>query len=149
LTPVKPWRRQNGSGIGALQVNLNYARSNDKFAFVFVEAGGAANGFLSSKEMKGYLGKLRSARPAATDSGARIYDALLAGANLLNPPQFGDVVILDGRLADSGSKTTVNDLVKLFLKNRTRFIGLSQSLVQGVPSRFRSAKIASARHSGA
>ena len=122
--------------IDVLQILLRYARGNDKFTFVFVGADSATGGFLSLGETRTYLGKLRAARPATTDSEARIYDALLAGANRLDPPQFGDIVVLVGRIVDSGSKTIVADLTKLFLKNRIRFIGLSLSLPPGFPASF-------------
>ena len=111
-----------------LQMLLGYARSTDKFAVVFVGAAVPTNEFLLHSATKGLLGKLRNARPPSTDSGTRIYDAILEAARCLEPSQFGDMVILDGRVVDSGSKTALGDLVKVFMKNRIRFIGFSSSL---------------------
>jgi hypothetical protein len=81
-------------------------------------------------------GKPRRDRPASADSEERIFDALLAAANRFDPPQFGDMVILVGRVVDSSSKTTLAELINLFLKNRLRFIGLSVSLAPGISNAF-------------
>jgi len=123
LVDEKGW----GRAIGTLKKILLYARKTDMFAFVFAGADAPTNTFLSLSEAKGLLEKLRNARQVTAVTETRIYDALLEGAKRLQPPQFGDVVIFGGRVVDSGSNTTLSDLIKVFVKNRIRFIGLNET----------------------
>jgi hypothetical protein len=104
---------------------LQFARGVDRFGFVLVGGDAETHGFVSPGEAKRYLGRLRTARPATAGTEAKFYDALLTAAKSLDPPRFGDVIILFGRSEDSGSKTAVADLRQMFLKQRLRFYGLT------------------------
>jgi hypothetical protein len=104
---------------------LGYARSKDRFKVLLVGSDAPTAKFISPSETKRYLGELRAARPPTTEPGTRIYDTLLTAAKNLDPPQFGDVVILFGRLEDSGSKATMEDLSGAFVREKLRFFGVS------------------------
>jgi hypothetical protein len=104
---------------------LAYARSKDRFTVLLVGSDAPTAKFISPGETKRYLEKLCAARPPTTEPGTRIYDTLLAAAKNLDPPQFGDVVILFGRLEDSGSKATMEDLSGAFVREKLRFFGIS------------------------
>lgn len=106
---------------------VRHARPDDRFALLFVGIDSPASMLLSSGEVTGELQKLSSSRPIPTKSGERIYDALFAAANRLNPPKFGDAIFLFGHPEDSGSKTSSNDVMELVLKNRLRFYAVSFS----------------------
>jgi hypothetical protein len=106
---------------------VQQARRDDRFALLFVGIDSPASSLLSSGEVIGELQKMSSSRPVVRESGERIYDALLAAANRLNPPKFGDAIFLFGHPEDSGSKENSNRVMELVLKNRLRFYAVSFS----------------------
>jgi len=121
--PGDEWKLQTEMAAKLAQ----HARPDDRFAVLLVGIESPASGFLPSAEIVKELQKLSSSRPAARESGERTYDALLAAANRLNPPQFGDVLFLFGHPQDSGSKTEADKLMEVVLKNRLRFYAVSFS----------------------
>jgi hypothetical protein len=129
LVPKKEWE----SEIWAAKFLLGYARSIDSFAVVLVRADAATNSFMSPSETKNYLGKLLSKRPTTTDPRASTNDSLLTAASQLDPPQFGDVVILLGRMEDATNETTLNNVMQLFLRKELSFYGLSFKYPEGYP----------------
>jgi hypothetical protein len=104
---------------------LEHARPQDQFAFLVISADGTVNAPSSSSDVAERLRKLERARPATTEPNERIYDALLAAVNRLNPPQFGDAIFLFGHDGDLGSNTAADRVFDLILRNRLRFYGLS------------------------
>jgi hypothetical protein len=106
---------------------VSHARPGDKFLFLLIGTNGFPDSFLTPREVEEQLLRLGDSRPPATEDSARIYDALLEGANRLYPPSFGDVLFLVGRAEDSGSKTDADHLLEVILKNRLRFYGFSFS----------------------
>jgi hypothetical protein len=127
--PKKEWE----SEIWAAKLLLGYARSIDKFAVVLVGTDTGTNSLMSPNETKSYLGKLLSKRPTATDPPASTNDSLLTAASRLDPPQFGDVVILFGRMEDATNETTLDDVRQLFLRKELSFYGLSFKYPEGYP----------------
>jgi hypothetical protein len=121
--PTNEWKLQTEMAAKLVQ----HARPDDRFALLFVGIESPASAFLSSGEVVKELQKLSSSRPVVTESGERIYDALLAAANRLNPPQFGDALFLFGHPEDSGSKSGPDEVMELVLKNRLRFYAVSFS----------------------
>jgi von Willebrand factor type A domain len=121
--PANEWKLQTEMAAKLVQ----HARPDDSFAVLFVGIESPASEFSSSAEIVRELQKLSSSRPLATESGERIYDALLAAANRLNPSEFGDAVFLFGHPEDSGSKTEPDKLMEVVLKNRLRFYAVSFS----------------------
>jgi hypothetical protein len=104
---------------------LGHARPQDRFAFLLVGSDVATDPLLSSNEVIEKLRALAHSRPSAADSSERLYDTLLAAANRLDPPEFGDAIFLFGHPEDSGSKTGPDQVEQLVLKNRLRFYAMS------------------------
>ena len=104
---------------------ISHARISDRFAIVFVGIDRPVPELLSADEVVEELRKMSSSRPTATEHGERIYDAIIAAANHLNPPKFGDAIFLFGHAEDSGSKAGLNEVLELLLKNRFRFYAIS------------------------
>jgi hypothetical protein len=98
---------------------LKHARPGDRFAFSVFGADAFHGELLSSSQvldrLQGLSGK----------TNERIYDALLAAARRLDPPQFGDAVVLFGHHEDNGSEATADDLQSLMVKNGVRFFAVS------------------------
>ncbi len=104
---------------------LAHARTDDRFAFFQVGSDAATGSLLSASEAADRIQKLASSRPLASDSSEKIYDSLLAAANRLSPPEFGDAIFLFGHPEDSGSSATGDQVQELVLKNRVRFYAMS------------------------
>jgi hypothetical protein len=104
---------------------VGHARPKDQFAFLLMGAEGTADSLLTSDDLAERLRKLGGSRPPVTEEKERIYDALLAAVNRLNPPQFGDAIFLFGHNEDFGSATTPDEVLELILRNRMRFYGMS------------------------
>jgi hypothetical protein len=121
--PSDEWKLQTEMAAKLVQ----HARPDDRFALLIVGIESPASAFLSSGEVVEELQKLSASRPGAMESGERIYDSLLAAANRLNPPQFGDALFLFGHPEDSGSKSEPDEVMELILKNRLRFYAVSFS----------------------
>jgi hypothetical protein len=98
---------------------VKHARPGDRFAFSVIGAEASPAELLSSSQildrLQGLSGK----------TNERIYDAVLAAARRLDPPQFGDAVVLFGHHEDSGSETPADDLQNLMVRNGVRFFAVS------------------------
>jgi len=103
---------------------IRRARANDQFALRVIGSKTVQGALLSPTKVAARLQELQSARPKGEEN-ERIYDALLGAATDFDPPQFGDTIFLFGHHKDSGSKTSLNQIQDLLLKNRLRFFGLS------------------------
>ena len=104
-------------------VLVGHARPFDSFALVLVGRENTTQGFLSPAEARERLQELGPSRPSGTDSTERVYDALLEAAKHLDPPRFGDVLVLFGHMYDVGSKTDPDRLLALIMKARLRILG--------------------------
>jgi hypothetical protein len=98
---------------------VKHGRSGDRFAFSVIGAEASAVELLSSSEI------LERLQGLSGKTSERIYDALLAAARRLDPPQFGDAVVLFGHHEDTGSEATADDLQNLMAKNGVRFFAVS------------------------
>jgi hypothetical protein len=101
------------------------ARPEDQFAFVVVGAEGTAAAFLSPDDVTSQLRKLAASRPVSADATEKNFDAILAAANRLDPPQFGDAIFLFGHSVDAGSTADYDHVLELVQKNSLRFYGMS------------------------
>ena len=101
-----------------------HARANDQFALFMIGSPPTSGALSSSSDITARLHGLRSSRPEGEEN-ERIYDALLDAANDLDPPQFGDTIFLFGHNKDSGSKTPLDQIQSLLLKNGLRFFAIS------------------------
>lgn len=100
---------------------VRHARPDDQLALLVVGVDDKAElPLLSSGEVAGDIEKL-----AQSQSPETVYDALSTAENRLNPPQFGDAIILFGHHLDFGSKTSFDSIRELLLRNKTRFYGMS------------------------
>lgn len=98
---------------------VQHARPGDRFLFSVIGADTPPAELLSPSEVAARLQEL------AGQTNERIYDALLAAARRLDPPQFGDAIVLFGHHEDTGSETTAEDLQNLIAKNGVRFFAVS------------------------
>ena len=101
------------------------ARPSDQFTFQVIGVPGTTVSSLSGREIKEQLGKLAVSRPPAANEQEKIYDALVAVASSLNPPQFGDAIFLFGHDMDFGSLATSGQTREPILKQRIRFFAMS------------------------
>jgi hypothetical protein len=108
-------------------VLVGYARPIDSFSLQLVGRENATQGLLSPAEAKEQLRELWSSRPPRVDSSERVYDALFAAARRLDPPKFGDALVLFGHMYDVGSKTTPDRLLGLIMKGKLRILGFDFS----------------------
>jgi hypothetical protein len=108
-------------------VLVGYARPFDSFSLQLVGRENATQGLLSPTEAREQLRELWSSRPPRTDSSERVYDALFAAAKRLDPPQFGDALVLFGHMYDVGSKTASDRLLGLIMKGKLRILGFDFS----------------------
>jgi hypothetical protein len=130
--PEEEWRLETEMAAELIK----HARANDQFALLVIDGKPTTGAFSSSADVVSRLQGLQSARPKGEDD-ERIYDALLDAANDLDPPQFGDTVFLFGHIKDSGSKTSLDQIQGLLLKNRLRFFGISfADRLAGLPPGF-------------
>jgi hypothetical protein len=106
---------------------VGHARAFDSFALLLVGRENATQGLLSPAEVREQLRELWSSRPSRTDSTERVYDALFAAAKRLDPPQFGDALVLFGHMYDVGSKTDPDRLLGLVMTSKLRIIGIDFS----------------------
>jgi hypothetical protein len=115
---------------------IKHARANDQFVLLVIGSTPTSGAWSSSSEVAARLQGLQSARPKGEEN-ERIYDALLGAANRLDPPQFGDTIFLFGHNKDFGSKTSLDQIQGLLLKNRLRFFGISfADRLAGLPPGF-------------
>lgn len=101
------------------------ARALDRFALYLIGVDVSFGPFLPLGDVQAKLKDMASSRPEAVDGNERIYDALLAGAKLLDPPEFGDTIFLFGHPDDLGSQATPQQVEKIILRNRLRFYDMS------------------------
>ena len=106
---------------------VGHARPFDTFALLLVGMESATQSLLSPAEVREQLRELWSSRPPRTDSTERVYDALFAAAKRLDPPQFGDTLVLFGHMYDVGSKTDPDRLLGLVMRSKLRIIGIDFS----------------------
>jgi hypothetical protein len=104
---------------------VEHARPKDQFAFLVIGAGGTSDSLMFSDDVAERLRKLAGSRPAATEANERIYDAILAAINRLDPPQFGDAIFLFGHHEDFGSAAAPDHVLELIQRNKLRFYGMS------------------------
>ncbi len=104
---------------------VEHARPKDLFAFLVIGAEGTAASLLSSGEVADRLRELASSRPASSEGSEKIYDAVLAAVNRLDPPRFGDAIFLFGHHEDFGSTTDADHVLDAVLKNKLRFFAMS------------------------
>src|SRR5713101_5906947 len=104
---------------------VEHARPKDLFAFFVIGADGTVASLSSSGEVAERLRKLAGSRPASSEGSERIYDAVLAGVNRLDPPQFGDTIFLFGHHEDFGSTANPDHVLDEVLRNKLRFYGMS------------------------
>jgi hypothetical protein len=102
-----------------------HARPKDLFAFLVIGAEGTAASLLSSGEVADRLRELAGSRPASSEGSEKIYDAVLAAVNRLDPPQFGDAIFLFGHHEDFGSTADPDHVLDAVLRSRLRFYGMS------------------------
>jgi hypothetical protein len=119
--PKDEWKLETEMAISLSE----HARPEDRFAFFLVGVDRPAGPLLTPGEVQKRVGEVASSRPDAADGSERIYDALLAAAKSLDPPQFGDAIFLFGHPKDSGSKATPEEIQELILKDRLRFYAMS------------------------
>jgi len=108
-------------------VLVSHARPFDSFALVLVGRENATQGLLSPAEARVQLQELLASRPSGTDATERVYDALFDAAKRLDPPQFGDALVLFGHMYDVGSKTDSDRLLALIMKPKLRILGFDFS----------------------
>ncbi len=121
--PDDEWERQ-------IQVAANFiehARPQDSLSVFLASVDVAPEKVASPSTTAERLRRLMFSHPSASDSTERNYDALLATAASMQPPHFGDTLMLFDHAEDTGSSTNSDRLQGLILKNRMRFIVLSFS----------------------
>jgi hypothetical protein len=104
---------------------VEIARPNDKFLLFLEGIDRPEEQFLSPEEADKQLRALTLARPSTPDSTERTYDTLFDAARRLDPPAFGDTLVLFGHAEDAGSKTDPDQVLQLILRNRQRLFGFS------------------------
>ena len=103
---------------------IENARAVDRFALFLVGVDAPTGPLLPLGDVQAQLRKMGSSRPVA-DANERIYDAMLAAAKRLDPPEFGDAIFLFGHPDDFGSRATAEQVEELILRNRVRFYAMS------------------------
>jgi hypothetical protein len=106
---------------------VGHARPFDSFAVIIVAGENATQGFLPPAEIREQLRGLWTSRPSRIDSSERVFDALSAAAKLLDPPQFGDSLVLFGHMNDVDSKTDPDRLQGVIMRNKLRVLGFDFS----------------------
>ncbi len=119
--PEDEWKLETESAASFVE----NARPKDQFAFLVIGAKGTEGSLLSSGEVEERLRQLAGSRPASSEGGERIYDAVLAAVNRLTPAQFGDAIFLFGHHEDIGSTANPDYVLDVVLTNRLRFYGIS------------------------
>ena len=104
---------------------VDHARPGDTFSFIVVGVDTVPSTMSDVRSIKDQLRKLMSSRPPVSDLSEPIYDALLASAKRLNPPEFADTLFLFGHHEDFGSRADADQVLDLILKNKLRFFGMS------------------------
>lgn len=113
--PADEWKFETESAAEFVK----HARPGDRFTFSVIGADASPVGLLSSSEI------LERLQGLSGKTNERIYDALLAAGRRLDPPQFGDAVVLFGHHEDTGSEATADDLRNLMVKNAVRFFAVT------------------------
>ena len=112
---------------------VEIARPDDRF-LLFLEGIDRPNAqFLSPEETDRQLRAMTFNRPSTSDSTERAYDTLLDAVRRLDPPAFGDALILFGHAEDAESKTDPDQLLELILRSRQRLFGFSFREPMGDP----------------
>jgi hypothetical protein len=106
---------------------VGHARPFDSFALLLVGRENATGGLLSPAEVSQQLRELGSSRPPGAGSSERVYDALFAAAKRLDPPRFGDALVLFGHMYDVGSKADPDRLTGMIMKAKLRILGFDFS----------------------
>jgi hypothetical protein len=119
--PKDEWRLETEMAVTLIQ----NARALDRFTLFLVGVDTPAGPWLPSVDLQAQLREMASSRPPTVDANERVYDALLAAAKHLDPPEFGDAIFLFGHPDDSGSKATPEQVEELILRNRVRFYAMS------------------------
>jgi hypothetical protein len=119
--PTDEWRLETEMAVTLIQ----NARALDRFSLFLVGTGTPAGPRLPSADLQTQLREMTSSRPPTVDANERIYDALLAAAKHMDPPEFGDAIFLFGHPDDTGSKATPEQVEELILRNRVRFYAMS------------------------
>lgn len=101
------------------------ARALDRFAIYLIGVDALFGPFLPLGDVQAKLRDMASSKPEAVDGNERIYDALLAAAKLLDPPEFGDAIFLFGHPDDLGSHATPEQVEEIILRSRLRFYAVS------------------------
>jgi len=104
---------------------VEIARPDDKFLIFLEGIETPQERFLSADETDRQLRAITFDRPSTSDSTERVYDTLFDAVRRLEPPAFGDALILFGPAEDGGSKTDPDRLLELILRNRQRLLGFS------------------------
>jgi hypothetical protein len=104
---------------------VEIARPDDRFLLFLEGIDGPQEQLLTPEETDRQLRSLTFARPSTSDSTGRVYDTLFNAVQRLDPPAFGDALILFGHTEDAGSKADPDQLLKLILRNRQRLLGFS------------------------
>jgi TonB family protein len=121
--PNDEWERQ-------IQLAANFiehARPQDSLFVFLTSVDVAPEKVASPSATADRLRRLMFSHPSASDSTERNYDALLATGASMQPPRFGDTLMLFGHAEDIGSSTNSDRLQDLILKNRMRLIVMSFS----------------------
>jgi hypothetical protein len=119
--PEDEWKLETEMAVSLIE----NARALDRFSLFLVGVDGVAGPFLPLGDMQAKLRDMTSSRPVTADGGERIYDALLAAAKRLDPPEFGDTIFVFGHPDDSGSNATAEQVEEIILRNLLRFYAVS------------------------
>lgn len=100
---------------------LGNARKEDSFS-LFIAGIDEASRATTMEDAATRLRGLANARPQATKSTEKIYDAIEAARSSMAPAKFGDTIVVFGRASDEGSSVTAGKLKSDLLRDRTRLI---------------------------
>ena len=112
---------------------VEIARPDDKFLIFLEGIERPQERFLTPEETDRLLRAMTFDRPSTSDSTERAYDTLFDAARRMEPPAFGDALILFGPAEDAGSKIDPDRLLELVLRNRQRLLGFSFRDPRGDP----------------
>jgi hypothetical protein len=104
---------------------VHNARPNDKFILLLEGADSGAARVLTPDEVNRQLSNLRNVRPVPAGSDEPLFDVLQSATQRLDPPAFGDAMVLFGHPEDGGSKTDPGQLQQIVLKHGLRLFGFS------------------------
>jgi hypothetical protein len=119
--PKDEWKLETEMAVSLIE----HARALDRFTLFLIGVDTPAGPFVPLGDVQAQLRDLALTRPEAVDGNERIYDALLAAAKRLDPPEFGDTIFLFGHQDDIGSQATSEQVEEMILRNRLRFYAMS------------------------